>query len=900
MVRYIKRTVNGRKISIPVRTRQEVKNLRNPSNPNQGTSSNERTSSGSTTQTSTSEPFDKPSPSNPIVSSKPKVQTSSTLPGPGMTNYKMEQRLVVGKPSEGSPASEIIKGGGSIRFSTGGGQAPQATKVTLGNKPSRIQREEKEVEVKPQSFGNGIQGIRTNEGITLSSTRTNIQTGQKDTMLFGRNINQFPIKGKQEIFSLTPRKPSGGVLEARDTPNITRSNRLNSAIQGMKTRGFNLFTKAKAGTQDFLGTQRKDFSALNEFVPTKVKTVAKDTGNLLKFSLVDPFIEAKDLVYGSGAKIGITPESIGKGLSKLSSKQEVQAVTLTGDKFGLTIDQRSQALEGASTSFLALPRDKPLQAAIYFALPEVIGTVSNLGKIGAGKTLLKAAKVGKVSPGFVSSATVIGETFEPAVGVAFGVGITKSKLDQFRTADGAKAKGEVLGETLFEGTAITAGALSARGGGRLGEIYEAKVKNPLSVAGSPTYSSKANIEFAEDIGQIGLDLSGLKSETIIPKRKPAFSKIEGATSRDIGELNRFFSGRTDRFVKGSLEQASKLDRDLFEEFIDVKGGSISDLDLGSRGGAEPKVSFKTDVKDFSESRNIVGARRLDVFEGIQGQSFSEQSFRKASGGFDIGPEEMLDPQFGRLIKDPRDLVFNVIQGRREGIKVKTSSQRNLEKALLGELEGVTLPVKQAEREAGILRNLFEKEKLGTKDIFGNSKFKQKKSGELFTDDFLIKRRKSSSSSSRAKSPSSFYSPKPSSSSSLSRSISKSISGSSSPSFSPSKSPSFSPSKSPSFSPSTYSSFSPSKSSSKSPSLYPSFSPSTSPSKSPSLYPSITTTPRRPAAIPIFRFKPGKVKKLPQYKQKDRGYRYNPSVVAIQYNIHGKKPKKLTGLEIRKL
>ena len=149
------------------------------------------------------------------------------------------------------------------------------------------------------------------------------------------------------------------------------------------------------------------------------------------------------------------------------------------------------------------------------------------------------------------------------------------------------------------------------------------------------------------------------------------------------------------------------------------------------------------------------------------------------------------------------------------------------------------------------------------------------------------------------------SPKPSSPSSFSKAISKSISGSGgrSPSFSPSKSPSFSPSTSPSYSPSPSPSFSFSPSPSPSPSI--SFSPSPSPSPSfspsPSPSPSISYSPTpRGAAIPIFRFKQGKAKKLPQYKQKDRGYKYKPSVVAFQYNIHGKKPKKLTGLEVRPL
>ena len=355
MVSYKKttRTISGKKrtVLVPVRTRQEVKELRNPAS----------SSSGSTTQTSeqTTTTSALPSQTKPSVTStsKPVVTTGSTNAKTGMTNYKMEQRLTVGKPSEGSPASEIIKGGGSIRFSTGGGQAPQATKVTLGDKPSRIQREEKEVEVKPESFGNGIQGIRTKEGITLASTRTNINTGQKDTMLFGRNINEFPIKGTQEIFSVKPlpqppqRKPAAGVLEARNTPNHTRSNRLNRAIQGVRNIGFNLGLKGKVKTQDYLGEKAvqlsDNYKQTKEFVITnfgKTSPVGdtninvlgeRVTQNYTKNDKLNKVIQGvHNIGYNLGLKAKVKTQNVirdSKELAKTSYfKEGKKAVSLLG------------------------------------------------------------------------------------------------------------------------------------------------------------------------------------------------------------------------------------------------------------------------------------------------------------------------------------------------------------------------------------------------------------------------------------------------------------------------------------------------------------------------------------------------------------------------------------------
>jgi len=466
------------------------------------------------------------------------------------------------------------------------------------------------------------------------------------------------------------------------------------------------------------------------------------------------------------------------------------------------------------------------------------------------------------------------------------VGITKIKLDQFRATEGARAKGELLGETAFELGAVGAGAITTRGGGRLGEIVEAKVENPLRVAGSPSFASRANIEFAEDIGTIGLELSTSRAEAIIPKRKPSFSSIEGATSKDIVKLNTFFGGRKDRFVKGSLAQSSKLDQDLFVAFIEAKGGKISDLDLGSRGSVEPKVSFKTDVKEFSESRKIVGARDLDTFKGIQEQSFSEQSFRKASGGFDVAEGEFLDPQFGRLKKDPRDLLFNVLQAEREGIKVTPSAKRSLQDALTGKSD-VTLPVKQEPKVASIIENVLGKKKVKTKkkdDILNFNVFKQTKTS---------KSKRSKSSSSKINSVLRSSSP--------SLSLLKSPSRSKSPSKSPSPSPSLF--KSPSPSPSLLKSLSPSPSPSRSPSFSPSFSPSISTIPPPSLSPSPSLTPPtipRTGMIPLFGLKRKQHKKTKASKKLSRVLRYNPSLVAVEYNIKGQRPKKLTGLEIRKL
>ena len=411
--------------------------------------------------------------------------------------------------------------------------------------------------------------------------------------------------------------------------------------------------------------------------------------------------------FYEGVKVttGITPEKIGKGIEKGLKKippTSIEWLTTPKVKYEKKRAARAEFIGGAVTGVIAYPREKPVTALLLPALPGVFKKAVTVTKIAPAYATLSLAKAGLLKPAGVATLATLGKVTQTVVGAGIVGTYAVKKVRAIELAPTPRAKGIVFGKTAFEVAAVTYGAKAYRPG-RLEEYYEARFATPLQVAVTK-YGTPENIRFAEETGKLGLRLS--RSDVIVqPRGEVPFRKVKGVTTKTGRQLQKYFELERLAMVKGSASQSAFLEKTLQKQFIKIRGGRISDIDIALYGKAKGPLGIKKfeygkikqkkgiafDVKRWEQAVREIGYRPPQLTQKeVQVQAFQYQSYRKAVGAFQYRYREDVGPEFGRLGKDIRDLLFQAKQAKLAGYKVDTSY---IERAIGGK-EGVTLPLQK--------------------------------------------------------------------------------------------------------------------------------------------------------------------------------------------------------------